>query len=103
MPSKSQIKKLDKVIVKKFEETKRYVYITMVYIDRNKRHEHTVTYDKREKELREALWCTCTSCSNWEVKYKKPCIFKLKAIVKLVEHGFIPKEIIDSVYEVTYG
>jgi len=92
MISESQIKNAKKVQVVSVEETPRRIYIFLVYIDSEGRHEHTVDWDRSivpsEENILDALWCTCTNCSYYSIISKKMCIFKIRAIKELITRGF---------------
>ena len=104
MPSQEQLKNLKKVVVKYLEPFPNKIDIYMVFIDHLGRHDHVVTWNKSDQtihELVKGLWCTCTSCSNYNLLYKRPCIFKLRAIEYLVEKGKLSSDLLDIIYLVS--
>jgi len=106
MVTKKQIKKALKIQVIKFEETDKRIFIDMVWIDGDGRHEHTVDWNKSieptEENILDCLHCDCTSCSNFNLLSKLLCICKIRAIKELVDRKRWPIRIWNIVEEYSY-
>jgi len=95
------LKKAKTVIVTKFDPQEKTVFIDMVYIDNDGRHEHTVSCDRSVNplvNLIDALWCDCTGCSSFKIKTKEWCRLKTRAAQELIKRGFWPKEVEHYLY-----
>ena len=103
MVSLKQMENSENVIIKKFEDTPKRVYIDMVYIDKFGRHEHTVTFDKTIEPVFDNILllnhCDCTSCSNFEINKKRFCMYKIAATKELVRRGFLKEGFYEEIKE----
>jgi hypothetical protein len=88
------LKKAKKVIVTKFDVQQKTIFIDMVWIDSDGRHEHTVSCDRSVNptvNILDALWCDCTTCSSFNIKTKEWCRLKTRAAQELISRKFWPK------------
>ena len=95
--------KAQNIPVVSVEEGPKKVYINMIYVDREGRHERTVSWDKNDEptieNMKDILWCECTICSNFNVFHTDYCALKIRAIKELAYRKYWKPELWNTLVE----